>query len=106
MLQFLGATETVTGSRYLVESGGQRLLIDCGLFQGYKMLRERNRLQFPVQRSGACAALAQAWVAVWRGLFDARSYVHDAARRAISGAFAMAVTFSYMQIWLKVKLIV
>jgi metallo-beta-lactamase family protein len=47
-LQFLGATGTVTGSRYLVESGGQRLLIDCGLFQGYKMLRERNRLQFPV----------------------------------------------------------
>jgi metallo-beta-lactamase family protein len=47
-LQFLGATGTVTGSRYFVESGGKRLLIDCGLFQGYKQLRERNRLKFPV----------------------------------------------------------
>ena len=47
-LQFLGAAGTVTGSRYLVESGGQRILVDCGLFQGYKQLRERNRAPFPV----------------------------------------------------------
>jgi metallo-beta-lactamase family protein len=47
-LQFLGAAGTVTGSRYLVESAGQRILVDCGLFQGYKQLRERNRAEFPV----------------------------------------------------------
>jgi metallo-beta-lactamase family protein len=47
-LQFLGATQTVTGSRYLIESGGRRILVDCGLFQGYKALRDRNRLPFPV----------------------------------------------------------
>ncbi|TFB52562.1 MBL fold metallo-hydrolase RNA specificity domain-containing protein [Cryobacterium tagatosivorans] len=47
-LHFLGATDTVTGSRYLVESGDRRVLIDCGLFQGYKLLRDRNRLPFPV----------------------------------------------------------
>lgn len=47
-LQFLGAAGTVTGSRYLVETGGTRLLVDCGLFQGYKQLRERNRAPFPV----------------------------------------------------------
>lgn len=47
-LQFLGATGTVTGSRYLVEHDGQRILVDCGLFQGYKQLRERNRAAFPV----------------------------------------------------------
>jgi len=47
-LQFLGATGTVTGSRYLIETGKQRVLVDCGLFQGYKTLRERNREPFPV----------------------------------------------------------
>ena len=47
-LQFLGAAGTVTGSRYLVESAGQRILVDCGLFQGFKQLRERNRAPFPV----------------------------------------------------------
>jgi len=48
-LRFLGATDTVTGSRYLVETQGQRILVDCGLFQGYKQLRERNRTRFPVE---------------------------------------------------------
>ena len=47
-LWFLGATDTVTGSRYLIESGGNRVLVDCGLFQGYKRSRERNRAPFPV----------------------------------------------------------
>lgn len=41
-LQFLGATGTVTGSKYLVEHEGFRMLVDCGLFQGLKELRERN----------------------------------------------------------------
>jgi metallo-beta-lactamase family protein len=47
-LQFLGAANTVTGSRHLVESGGARVLLDCGLFQGYKTLRERNWAALPV----------------------------------------------------------
>ena len=47
-LSFLGGTETVTGSRYLVEAGDKRFLVDCGLFQGYKNLRLRNREDFPV----------------------------------------------------------
>lgn len=41
-LAFLGAVDTVTGSRYLVEADGRRVLVDCGLFQGPKKLRERN----------------------------------------------------------------
>ena len=41
-LQFLGATGTVTGSKYLLEHDGFRVLVDCGLFQGLKDLRLRN----------------------------------------------------------------
>ncbi len=41
-LTFYGAAETVTGSKYLVEADGHRVLIDCGLFQGVKSLRKRN----------------------------------------------------------------
>ena len=41
-LSFLGATGTVTGSRFLVREGGTCILIDCGLYQGLKELRQRN----------------------------------------------------------------
>ena len=41
-LTFLGATGTVTGSKYLLTSGSKRILVDCGLFQGLKQLRLRN----------------------------------------------------------------
>lgn len=46
-LHFLGAADTVTGSRYLLETPGLRTLVDCGLFQGLKLLRLRNRAPFP-----------------------------------------------------------
>ncbi|MDT8998933.1 MBL fold metallo-hydrolase [Paucibacter sp. APW11] len=41
-LTFLGAADAVTGSRHLLDTGDRRLLLDCGLFQGFKVLRERN----------------------------------------------------------------
>src|ERR1051326_3129457 len=41
-LTFLGAAGTVTGSKYLVEAGGKRLLLDCGIFQGSDEFSERN----------------------------------------------------------------
>jgi metallo-beta-lactamase family protein len=44
---FLGAAGTVTGSQYLLETGGGSVLVDCGLFQGYKQLRLRNWAQPP-----------------------------------------------------------
>lgn len=56
-LTFLGATDTVTGSRYLVDTGRSRILIDCGLFQGYKSLRERNWARFPVEPSSIDAVV-------------------------------------------------
>ena len=54
-LTFHGAAETVTGSKYLLEAGGTKVLIDCGLFQGLKLLRERNwqRLPFDPARVNA-----------------------------------------------------
>jgi metallo-beta-lactamase family protein len=47
-LQSLCAAETVTGSKHLLLSPGFNLLIDCGLFQGLKYLREKNWQPFPV----------------------------------------------------------
>lgn len=46
-LTFLGATNTVTGSRFLLDAAERRILVDCGLFQGYKYLRQRNWDPFP-----------------------------------------------------------
>ena len=47
-LTFLGAARTVTGSKHLLEVDGQRILFDCGLFQGLKELRERNWSPLPI----------------------------------------------------------
>jgi metallo-beta-lactamase family protein len=47
-ITFLGGTQTVTGSKYLLEGGATRILVDCGLFQGFKWLRERNWKPLPL----------------------------------------------------------
>lgn len=47
-VQFLGAAGTVTGSKFLVDTGDARVLVDCGMFQGYKQLRLRNWRDLPV----------------------------------------------------------
>src|SRR3954451_1289131 len=47
-ITFLGAARTITGSKYLLETGGAKVLIDAGLFQGLKELRERNWQEFPI----------------------------------------------------------
>lgn len=46
-ITFYGAAGTVTGSRFLLEHEGSRVLVDCGLFQGRKELRERNWAPWP-----------------------------------------------------------
>ncbi len=50
-LKFLGATGTVTGSKYLLTSDKYRVLVDCGLFQGLKQLRLKNWAQLPIKPS-------------------------------------------------------
>lgn len=47
-IRFLGAAETVTGSKYLLTDGEDKILVDCGLFQGLKELRLKNWDRFPI----------------------------------------------------------
>lgn len=47
-ITFLGATRTVTGSKYLITVDSKKILVDCGLFQGYKELRLRNWDKLPI----------------------------------------------------------
>lgn len=47
-LTFLGGCETVTGSKFLLETETTRVLVDCGMFQGYKWLRRRNWQPLPL----------------------------------------------------------
>jgi metallo-beta-lactamase family protein len=48
-LRFLGAAQTVTGSKHLLDTGSARVLVDAGLFQGLKELRERNWQKLPIE---------------------------------------------------------
>jgi metallo-beta-lactamase family protein len=56
-LTFLGAARTVTGSKYLLDAGGRKVLIDCGLFQGLKELRLRNWEPLPFDPSELSAVV-------------------------------------------------
>ena len=56
-LTFLGAARTVTGSKHLLEVGGRRVLVDCGLFQGLKDLRERNWHPLPIRAADITAVV-------------------------------------------------
>jgi metallo-beta-lactamase family protein len=55
-ISFLGAAQNVTGSRYMVEANGQRLLVDCGLYQE-RDLRGRNWDPFPIPPKSIDAVL-------------------------------------------------
>ena len=56
-ITFLGGTGTVTGSKYLVQHDGKKLLVDCGLFQGFKQLRLRNWNPMPIEATDVDAVL-------------------------------------------------
>ena len=68
-LTFLGAAGTVTGSRYLLEVGGERLVIDCGLFEGLKELRLRNWSPVPI------SAKSVQWLALTHAHLDHTGYI-------------------------------
>ncbi len=76
-LTFLGAAGTVTGSKYLVEASGKRLLVDCGLFQGEKELRLRNWAPLPIS-----PAIID-WVVLTHAHIDHTGYLP----RLVSGGF-------------------
>src|SRR5690606_41388775 len=56
-ITFLGAAGTVTGSKYLVEHDHKRIMVDSGLYQGVKNLRERNWKSLPVDPASIDAVL-------------------------------------------------
>lgn len=56
-LTFIGAADTVTGSKTLVEANGRRFLVDCGLFQGPREVRARNWEPFPIPPDGIDAVV-------------------------------------------------
>ncbi|MGM0422097.1 MAG: MBL fold metallo-hydrolase [Pseudomonadota bacterium] len=56
-LTFMGAAQTVTGSKYLLEDDGKKILIDCGLFQGRKELRLQNWAGLPINPNRIDAVL-------------------------------------------------
>jgi metallo-beta-lactamase family protein len=78
-LTFLGATGTVTGSKYLLEAAGERLMIDCGLFQGHKELRLRNWNPLPVAPSSIH------WVALTHAHLDHTGYIPRLVKEGFHG---------------------
>jgi metallo-beta-lactamase family protein len=79
ILRFLGATQTVTGSRFLVDTPHARVLVDCGLFQGLKSLRERNWATFPVDPASIDA------VVLTHAHLDHSGYVPALVRNGFQG---------------------
>ncbi|HET9983284.1 MAG TPA: MBL fold metallo-hydrolase [Longimicrobiales bacterium] len=78
-ITFLGAAGTVTGSRYLLRAGGARILVDCGLFQGLKQLRLRNRAPFPEPPAGLDA------IVLTHAHLDHSGYIPLLARNGFAG---------------------
>ncbi|NDC63398.1 MAG: MBL fold metallo-hydrolase [Planctomycetia bacterium] len=79
-LRFLGAAGMVSGSRHLIETEGTRVLVDCGLFQGEKQLRERNWNRFAVPADSIDA------VVLTHGHIDHSGWLPRLVREGFKGA--------------------
>jgi len=78
-LTFLGAAGEVSGSRHLVDAAGGRVLVDCGLFQGEKNLRDKNWDRFPVRPDSINA------IVLTHGHIDHSGYLPRLAREGFAG---------------------
>jgi metallo-beta-lactamase family protein len=94
-IQFLGATGTVTGSKYLITSKTTQILLDCGLFQGYKQLRLRNWAELPFDvRTLSAVVLTHAHL-------DHSGYLPLLVKRGFSGPiYCSEATFDLCKILL------
>ena len=80
LITFLGAARTVTGSKFLVDTPRARVLVDCGLFQGRKKLRQRNWAEFPVDPASIDA------VAISHAHLDHVGYLPALVRNGYTGS--------------------
>src|SRR5271156_1491940 len=78
-ITFLGAAGTVTGSKYLIETGNKRLLVDCGLFQGSKELQQRNWNDLTVDPASID------WVLLTHAHIDHTGYIPRLVRSGFRG---------------------
>lgn len=94
-IQFLGGVGTVTGSKFLVETGGRRLLVDCGLYQGLKELRLRNWERLPVDPASID------WVVLTHGHIDHTGYLPRLLKDGFAGrVYATRATVDLLKILL------
>jgi metallo-beta-lactamase family protein len=94
-ITFLGAAGTVTGSKYLVEANGKRLLVDGGLFQGTRELKQRNWDALPIPPSSIN------WVLLTHAHIDHTGYLPRLVRDGFHGPiYANAATWELCEIML------
>ena len=94
-ITFLGAAGTVTGSKYLVEAGDKRLLVDCGLFEGPKELEQRNWQNLPVDPATID------WLLLTHAHIDHTGYIPRIVRSGFRGPiYANAATIELCQLLL------
>lgn len=92
-VKFLGAASEVTGSKYLIKAGDFTVLLDCGLFQGKKSLRELNWAEFPVKPSKINA------VVVTHAHLDHTGYLPRLFRSGFNGpVYCTAATADLMKL--------